>query len=84
WFKAMYDGVTPELREAFIELNAKEIFALLVDIKMCNRSNKAYHGYGGWFPGMDYEALSIADVQLVASCTKLRVIVGSSDRFFEK
>ncbi|RRT35405.1 hypothetical protein B296_00046322 [Ensete ventricosum] len=74
WFKAMYDGVTPELREAFIERNAKEIFALLVDIKMCNRSNKAYHGYVGQFPGMDYETLSIADVQLVASCTKLRVI----------
>ncbi|RZR77972.1 hypothetical protein BHM03_00003192 [Ensete ventricosum] len=67
WFEAVYDGVAPELREALFDRSLKELFELPVDVKMRNTSNKANHGYIGQFPGMDYEALSVADVHLVES-----------------
>ncbi|CAD5170373.1 unnamed protein product [Musa acuminata subsp. malaccensis] len=65
WFEAVYDGVAQELREALFGRTVKELFALPVEVKMRNTSNKAYHGYVGQIPGLDYEALSVFDAHLV-------------------
>ncbi|URE06948.1 oxidoreductase, 2OG-FeII oxygenase domain containing protein [Musa troglodytarum] len=65
WFEVVYDGVAPELRVALFGRTMKELFALPVDVKMRNTSNKPYQGYIGQFPDLDYETLSVVDVHLV-------------------
>ena len=59
-FEAVYDKVTPEMKDAlFCEDIMKELFGLPLEKKVRNISDKPYHGYIGNIPGRAYESLNV-------------------------
>jgi len=62
-FEAVFPKVTPELRSAVFDNSMKELFALPVETKVKNTSNKPFHAYLGPNPYTPhYESLAVMDV----------------------
>ncbi|CAL9115679.1 unnamed protein product [Musa acuminata var. zebrina] len=64
FFEAVFPQVTQELRESLFGTAMKELFALPLDTKLRNTSNKPFHGYLGQIPYLSYESLAILDASL--------------------
>ncbi|RWW23970.1 hypothetical protein GW17_00011758 [Ensete ventricosum] len=64
FFEAVFPQVAQELRESFFGTAMKELFALPLDTKLRNTSNKPFHGYLGQIPYLSYESLAILDASL--------------------
>ncbi|XP_073101226.1 probable 2-oxoglutarate-dependent dioxygenase AOP1 isoform X2 [Elaeis guineensis] len=57
--EAIYDGVSPELKEALFGRAMGELFALPLETKTQSASDKPYQGYIGQIPTMAYESLRV-------------------------
>uniref|UniRef100_A0A1D1Y3H9 2-oxoglutarate-dependent dioxygenase DAO n=1 Tax=Anthurium amnicola TaxID=1678845 RepID=A0A1D1Y3H9_9ARAE len=59
-FEAVYGGLTPELRDATFAAS-EQLFALPLEAKLRNASDKPYHGYVGQISDLPYESLAVDD-----------------------
>lgn len=57
--EAIYDGVSPELKEALFGRAMRELFELPLETKTRSASDKPYQGYIGQIPTMAYESLRV-------------------------
>ncbi|KAH7652096.1 Iron/ascorbate family oxidoreductases protein [Dioscorea alata] len=58
-FEAVYNKVTPELKEKVFGSVVKDMFNLPLEAKHRNVSDKPFHGYLGKIPNLMYESLTI-------------------------
>ncbi|XP_074582312.1 putative 2-oxoglutarate-dependent dioxygenase AOP1 [Curcuma longa] len=58
-FEAVYDRVSPHLRDSLLRMVSQELFPLPREVKIKNSSAKIYGGYMGQIPGLAYESLAI-------------------------
>ncbi|XP_039117311.1 probable 2-oxoglutarate-dependent dioxygenase AOP1 [Dioscorea cayenensis subsp. rotundata] len=86
WFEAVYEKVTPELKEKVFGSAVKELFNLPLEAKLRNVSDKPFHGYLGQIPFLRYESLAILhphEPDAIKAFTDLLWPQGSSDTFCE-
>lgn len=74
-FEAVYDEVTPELKDALFGKAMKDVFGLPTERKERNVSNKPYHGYIGNIPGRAYESLNIENAADRGSVEKFSAVM---------
>ncbi|XP_057773030.1 probable 2-oxoglutarate-dependent dioxygenase AOP1 isoform X2 [Salvia miltiorrhiza] len=61
-FEATFDQIPVDLRESVLD-GLKQLFDLPLEVKLCNKSERPYHGYTGQVPTLPlYESLGIEDV----------------------
>ncbi|XP_042386031.1 deoxypodophyllotoxin synthase-like isoform X2 [Zingiber officinale] len=58
-FEAVYDRVSPHLRDSLLRMVSQELFPLPREVKIKNSSARVYGGYIGQIPGHAYESLAI-------------------------
>ncbi|XP_042451984.1 probable 2-oxoglutarate-dependent dioxygenase AOP1 [Zingiber officinale] len=58
-FEAVYDRVSPHLRDSLLRMVSQELFPLPREVKIKNSSARLYGGYMGQIPGLAYESLAI-------------------------
>ncbi|WOK98631.1 putative 2-oxoglutarate-dependent dioxygenase AOP1 [Canna indica] len=63
-FEAVYDPVTPSLRDSMSRFTSEELFPLPIETKLKNASDKPFGGYLGQIPGLAFESLGITDAHL--------------------
>lgn len=60
-FEAVYPRVPSELRDSIFGTAMRELFALPLETKLQNVSDKPFHGYIGQIPYLSYESLAVMD-----------------------
>ncbi|XP_047957399.1 probable 2-oxoglutarate-dependent dioxygenase AOP1 [Salvia hispanica] len=61
-FEAIYDHIHLHLQKKVLD-GLKQLFDLPLQVKLCNKAQKPYHGYVGQIPSLPlYESLGIEDV----------------------